>query len=83
MTTEAAPEIGGPHPEQSKRFWELLYFFTKKAGCCMMCGMDFAIAVIEKEAGRTWVVQECFAPERKCKERAREAWKLLPKATGS
>lgn len=76
--TEAKP---AQSPE-TVRFYELMRFFAIKGGCCLTCSMDFAVAVVEKEAGREWKTQDCFAPERKCKERARQAWAQVPKRKG-
>lgn len=79
MTTETPPV----HSRETDRFYDCFKHFGLVAGCCLMCAIDFSIAVVEKEEGRTWKTAECPAgPERQCRERARGAWSSLPKKRG-
>ena len=54
--------------------------FLRSEGCCTPCSIAFAIAAVEREAGRKWEpFHKCQVPERDCKGRAAIAWPRRPK----
>lgn len=65
------------------RFYDLVRWF-RSIGVCFLCGMDGAIAMVEREAGREWKPADTRACEerdrsgRTCRDLAELCWKERP-----